>query len=575
MLLSEAILGLIEEAGPKFVFGVPGSTTVAPISSIMRSKKVKFVFALHENSSLGMADGYARQSGEIGVVLLHTAPGLTTALPNLYNSFVDDVPLLVIVGDVNSKSLIREPALALSGLHDMIKPLTKWSYYATSSSDALNAIRRSLNILFSPQPGPCCVIIPEDFLEDPKISGESQYEVGPKKNRMALVPEERRIEETVAMIDRSNWPVLIVGREIKGKDSVEALSYFCSKLSIPVLLESPYPGAYSVGFPQNHPCYLGLFRRELDFLREADLVIALGGQVFTERKYYRENPLNPKSKLVHISSKPWELGKNFHTDIQILANPEEVAKMMDAVVVSQASAKRNEDRREARREKIDRIANRKRDERKMLLSQKSTANSIKPWSLVNGLNKVLRDRDDYVIVDEGVVASSYLAELFDFSKVGTLVGRSAGCLGWGINAAIGAKLASPRKKVIAFVGDGALLFGPQGLWTAANLKISLVVIVCNNSGYASVSLSFDSFGKRTKASVNDSNTVSEIQKPEIDIAKLCEGLGAHCISIFRERELVPMIKKALSSDKVEVIDVHLDPKERGYEGSVGSRSSWT
>src|SRR5207245_2344131 len=99
---------------------------------------------------------------------------------------------------------------------------------------------------------------------------------------------------------------------------------------------------------------------------------------------------------------------------------------------------------------------------------------------------------------EGVVASSYLSELFQFDIPGSLIGRSAGCLGWGIGAAIGVKLAFPKKKVIAFVGDGAFMFAPQGLWTAAHYDIPITVIVCDNAGYSSVKLSFDSFGKRTR-----------------------------------------------------------------------------
>src|SRR5580704_11450217 len=164
-MIAGRVIRFLEGLGAKYVFGVPGSTTVPLISSISESRQIKFISSLNENSSLAMADGYSRASSEIGVVLLHTTPGLSTALPNLYNSYVDNVPLLVLVGDVNSKFLIKEPGLALEGLENLAKPVTRWTYYTKSGSDVFTALERSASVLHSSQPGPCCIILPEDLLE--------------------------------------------------------------------------------------------------------------------------------------------------------------------------------------------------------------------------------------------------------------------------------------------------------------------------------------------------------------------------------------------------------------------------
>src|SRR5579864_7087253 len=184
MMVSDSIVKYLEDSGTRYVFGVPGSTTVSLISSISKSNKIKFISALHENACLGMSDGYARASDSFGVSLLHTTPGLTTALPNLYNAFIDDIPLLVIVGDVNSKSLIKEPALALNGLIDIAKPVTKWAFYANSPFEALASVERALNIMHSPEPGPCCIIIPEDILEEQTANPHTRL----KFNKLKILP---------------------------------------------------------------------------------------------------------------------------------------------------------------------------------------------------------------------------------------------------------------------------------------------------------------------------------------------------------------------------------------------------
>ena len=206
-------------------------------------------------------------------------------LPNLYNSFVDNVPLLVIVGDVNSRSLIRQPGLALDELENLAKPVTRWCYYAKSTSDVATAIKRSVSILYSTQPGPCCVIVPEDLFEQDHV-GALHKPVSPP-TRTTISPDLTLLTEVTTLIDQAEWPVVIVGREVKNEKSIQSLVDFCERLSVPVLLESPYPSAYGIGFPQDNICYLGLFRRESEVMKGADLVVGVGGQAAHREKILR------------------------------------------------------------------------------------------------------------------------------------------------------------------------------------------------------------------------------------------------------------------------------------------------
>jgi benzoylformate decarboxylase len=577
-LIADDIVAFIERQGSRYVFGVPGSTTISLINSISNSKKLKFIAALHENASIAMADGYSRASGEFATVVLHTTPGLSTALPNLYNSFVDSVPLLVLVGDVNSKSLIRQPGLGLDRLEDIARPLTRWCYYTKSATDVITAIQRCGAILSSPQPGPCCVIIPEDILEL-ESQKKLNYDLFSPHGKITITPERKQIVHLVSLMDDAEWPVLIVGREIRSEESIRSLLQFCEALSIPVLLESPYPSAYNMSFPQDSICYLGLFRRESEVMKGADLLVGLGGQLFTERKYYDDYPFDSdKTKVAHIHANPWELGKNVRTDIRILGTPDKVAVMLNEASKELDTRTKAKHNRKSRKARIELIHSKRVHEREKLLSRLQKGSRIKPWKLVSILYDVLSKEQsrghDFTLVDEGVVTSSYLSELFVFTKPLSLMGRSAGCLGWGVNAAIGAKLALPERKVVAFVGDGALIFCPQGLWTAAHYKIPVTVIVCNNSGYSSVELAYDSFRKRSHAKKVVRNGTA-IVEPSLDIVKLAEALGVEGISITKEDHLLRVLKNNTSSDELKLIDVHTDPNEKGFELSVGRNSAWT
>jgi len=566
LLVSEAIVKVLETTEAGYVFGVAGSTSVPLISAISRSKKLRFISALHENASLGMADGYARASGNFGVVLLHTTPGLTTALPNLYNSFVDDVPILVLVGDVNSKSLITEPALALGELIDVARAVSRWSSYTAQPSAVILAIRRALNILHSSEQGPCCIIIPEDVLEM-NISGPvEKVSLG----KTEVYPDPVELKEIELAIRSASWPVIIVGREIRSREAVKALTKFSTDLAVPVLVESPYPSVYGVSFPQNHPCYMGMFRREAEVLKGCDLVAAIGGQVLTERKYSEDEPFGPSTKIIHIHPNPWELGKNLRADIRLVASPERAVVELAKLATKGGVRKKLEANRWRR---IEQLRQKRMAERERFVADGRKTSPIKPWQVVAALKRSLKGKN-YVLVDEGVVASSYLSELFQFTEVGSLIGRSAGCLGWGLSAAVGAKLAQPAKKVIAYLGDGALLFGPQAIWTAAHYRIPIMVVICNNHGYASVSLSFESFGQRSKRSIMVEGC--DVVAPEVDMTSLCRSLGARCRSVTKVQDLYPALRSALSSKEgIEVVDVHTDPKEKGYELSVGMASAWT
>ena len=175
--------------------------------------------------------------------------------------------------------------------------------------------------------------------------------------------------------------------------------------------------------------------------------------------------------------------------------------------ISKGFGRTQAQRRRERKIKIQEIHMKRAQERDKLASKLGDGSGVKPWKLIGAMHEVLKENENFIIVDEGVITSSYLAELFLFSKPGSLIGRSAGSLGWGVGAAVGAKLAFPDRKVIAFVGDGALLFCPQGLWSAAHYSIPITVIVANNSGYSSVALSYDSFGKRSKKKVEYTGTL--------------------------------------------------------------------
>ncbi|MEM4383374.1 MAG: thiamine pyrophosphate-binding protein [Candidatus Caldarchaeum sp.] len=552
MKVADVVADIMVREGAKWLFGLAGSTIVR-LLSYSSAANIEFVMGLNENVSVGMADGYSRYTGSPAFIALHTAPGLSTALPNLYNAYVDGSPLVIYLGDVDSRHELNEPGLWLEDMLGVVTHYTKWCWKAVNPSDVPTAFRRAIKVSTSPNdPGPTCVIVPEN-IEDAEISYEPSDPTSYRINKY-LKPNQDFIALCVSQLINAQRPVVIAGRQVAQYDAVHLLVELCEELCLPVASESPFPFTHSVNFPHDHELYVGLFDPEHPFIKTADVVLAIGCRVFTERTFGNTSHLPKHSRLIHIHTSPWEIARVYPVSVGIVADPKSALETLLNEIRS--IGRSQELSKSARLLTVKRYKEFVESVKNTIRRKEGTGN-VRTWKLVEEMDRILPK--DTVIVDEGVVSSTYLSAFYTFSKTNTLLGRSPGCLGWGVAASLGVKLAAKDRPVVCFTGDGAFMFTPQSLWTATKYHLPVIIIICNNRSYISVKMSFDTLSK------DFGKYVGTDLDPPIDYAKLGESMGASTIIVEKEYEIAPALKSALESDKPVLVDVRTEPMDRGFK----------
>ncbi|MEM4297404.1 MAG: thiamine pyrophosphate-binding protein, partial [Nitrososphaerota archaeon] len=487
MKAADTVTDIMVREGAYWLFGLAGSTIVGLLRSCSY-RGIDLVAGLNENVSVGMADGYSRYTGKPTFIALHAAPGLSTALPNLYNAYIDGSPLVIYLGDTDSRHELNEPGLWLEDMRGVAAHYTKFCWKVSNPNDVPRAIRRAIKVATSPHdPGPTCIIVPEDVSES-----DARYEpVEPSRYRInkQVTPNKDLITTCFHLLMNAQRPVVIAGRQVAEFDALHLLMTLCEELALPVVSESPYPFTQSINFPNDHELYVGVFDPNHPFIKAADAVLAVGCRVFSERAFSNKPYLPRHSRLVHIHTSPWEIARVHPVDVGIVADPKSALEML-----------LNEVRSTGRREFSSKSARLSvvRSYREFIEASKDACRKregvglVRTWKLVEEMNNILPK--DTVIVDEGVVSSTYLDSFYTFSKPKTLVGRSAGSLGWGVPASLGVKMAADDRHVVCFTGDGAFMFAPQSLWTASRYNLPVIIILCNNRSYVSVKMSFDALG---------------------------------------------------------------------------------
>jgi len=553
MKAAEAVVNILENEETKYVFGLPGTSLIPFLEGFESSDKIDFISSLNENIAMGIADGYSRASWSPSFVFLHSAPGLSATLSNLYNAYIDNVPLVLVIGEADTRLEIDEPSHWIDDLRGIVNHFTQWSWKVSNPEDIPKALRRSIKIATSTSGGPTCILIPENLgpSEINYVSHSPEtYHINSKFNADAI-----QITKAAKMLMTSKSPVVIAGKEVAKADAISELIELCECLSLPVLSESAVPFTQSINFPQDHHLYLGTFNPTLPIVQEADTIFAIGCRILPQRKYLPKPPIPLTARIIHLHNEPWEIARSYPTDIGLLSDISSGVKSIIAEVKTRLT-KDIELIAQARNKQIESFLELSRIENEKLLKEGFNDAPIKPWRLIKEMENVLGK--DTIIVDDGITTSTYLSPFYRFTKPGTLVGRSPGSLGWGGPAALGVKLASPNKKVVSLLGDGTFLFAIQSLWTSAKYNIPIVHIVCNNKVYASIKTPWIGY----RGTPNGDFSGTDLSK-SIDIQKLSEGFGVNCATVTQPSELSAVLRRALNSEEPEVVNVVLDPTISG------------
>ncbi len=540
------LLKMLRAEGVEFIFGNPG-TSEAPIMDIMGEyPELKYVLVVQEGVAIGMAEGYARATGNVAFVSLHIDNGMANSLSLLIDSKYAGTPMVVTAGNKD----VRKMAEGRSDLAEMARPFTKWSAEVTHPEQFPSMIRRAFNEARTPPTGPVFLAFSANSMDD-----EAEMDIIPSSRHFTSpLPDHAAIEMAAELVANAETPMLIVGDRVGEHGGVDAAVKLAERTGARVYGH----GSAAVNFPTSHPQWLGGLNvrtaEAVAAIRSADVIVAAGAPVFDDFFYQPGQFVAPDSKLIHIDINPGAIGKSEPTDVGILASPKAGLEHLGHAV----SNKMTGTQVESARGRIETIAAESRAQAQQFeeAAQKAwNAHPMGPAAMAKALADSLPR--DAVIVNDAVSTSGQINSAVRHDGPGTYFGARGGAIGWGMGLGMGVKLANPERPVVTVVGDGSAMMTVQALWTAVNSDIPVVYLICNNASYRVLKVNMNHYRRLTNQPLPEKYFAMDFPTP-FDFAAIARGFGVHGVRIENPDDLGPELQKAIRSGKPTVLDVVID-----------------
>ena len=472
---SEILLATLQAAGVRNIFGTTATGMSPFFDALALQDQTRLILSIAESQATSMAHGYELASGETAVLFV---PGVAipSTLNNLYNAWKDRSSIAVFSDGPSNERPGRD---AFQQMQDWLEPMeqfTKWRWQVDNASQVSEMTRRAIKVAGTPPGGPVHVRFPLNILGEPNLR-QQIYPQSRFKVPMSMPPDPLLVERTAKLLLDAENPLLCAGAEITRAGANDVLMELAELLGLPVAQGFSVYG----DVPFRHPLFAGFYGLGVpNGLARTDLFVNLGAPAPDPGLFTA--PVPRKAQVVHARMEYESIANVYPTDIAIAAGMREtVTSLLDAVrgMATPARLRKIAEPRLAAAREQQALA----DERRKRAAQANWDSSPMSWERLSWeLDRSLED--DAIIVAELDYRTPYFWMDFDRGKK-WLVGQTTGfALGWGLGAAIGAKVAQPDRQVVALVGDGALLFGQvEALWTAARYEIPVIMVVFNNRSY--------------------------------------------------------------------------------------------
>lgn len=541
----------LERLGVEVIFGLCGHTVIALLDAL-RTSKIKFVTTRHEQLAAHAADGYARATGKVGVVLTHLGPGLTNAVTGVANAALDSVPMVVIAGDIPSHYFGRHAHQEVQ-LHadadqsQMYRPFCKRVYRVDRVADLPRIVERAFHLAQSGRPGPVLVDVPMDIFS-------ADLPVGAFRQGLARMARPTIDDQSAAAIvealAKAERPVIYAGGGVLSSGSCRELAALAEALEVPVAHSLMGKGCLR----EDHPLLLGMTGYwgtpiANDKCRTADLILAVGTRLAetSSSSWYPEYTFAvPPTRLIHIDADPAEIGRNFPTELGVVAD----ARLALRALAAAAKGRSHADRGGLRAE----IATRRAEYGAQFAGQwASDQFPLRPERILSELRKTLPE-DGFVVTDVGWNKNG-VAQQFPITVPGTFVTPSGlATMGFGPAAALGVKYAHPNRAVVALIGDGGFGANPSVLATAMEANLAVVWVVMDNAAFGTIAGLEHGHYQTTFGCVFERK--GECYR--VDYAQMAKGYGAEGIYVRSADELGPALKQALASGVPTVVQVPME-----------------
>lgn len=544
---AQAYLETAVDHGVDYVFGLPGTSGQEFIGTIADQEKVRFVLALHETCVVSMADGHARVTGRPSLAQVSTLPGSVNAVGALYDAYRDRSPVVVTSTHVDTRIAGRDSHTEGKDLVELTKQFTKWSAEVHRSDRIPEFLNRAFKVAATPPTGPVYLSLPSNLL------GEVIEQPNPSAERSRVTPrigaDLEAIGAAAELLAQATRPLIVAGSGVAKAGATEGLIRLAETVGAPVVMEPRYS---FLSFPTDHPQSFQIAERNPSFRLplwgEPDLIVAIGCRLIREYRYLPDPVIKPETRCIHIEEDPWEIGKVFPVDIGIIADAKSaIGALLDAYAKSAGGPSGRDERLSLIRQAQEQA----RAELEQRVRKGWDDTPINAARLARAMDRLFEP--DTLIVNESPTSKDILMGNFRFSPGRSYFSNSSGgYLGWGLGAAIGAKLAAPKRRVVACLGDGSSMFGLQGLWTLAKYRVPLLIIVFNNRAYMAVKNQFRGSDERVRLAAEMG---AELVGPELNFARLAEAFGIFGQRVEQPDAIEPAIKRAMEQNGPALVDV--------------------
>jgi acetolactate synthase-1/2/3 large subunit len=551
---AQFLLDAVADAGTPYIFGVIGGA-VFPLFTATVGRRTQVVMTKHESGAAFMADGYARASGGLGACVGTSGPGSTNLITGVASAYADSIPIVVITGQVATKSFgkgaMQESSTEAVNIVDMFKSLTRYSALVFKADRLPDIWQKAMRTALGGRPGPVHLSLPAD-VQDHAL----QVPTYPRPTvQRAKTHDREAIKQAALHLLRARRPAILAGHGAILSGASEELGHIAELLNIPVASTPKGKGV----FPEDHHLSLGPFGYSGSPLAQwyllesgVDVLLAVGTS-FGEWETLGWNPrLQPSEALLHVDIDPYEIGKNYRATVPLLGDAKSV--LMELWY----ELRRLQDRFSrpgGRASYVEAPPDRGRFVNAGSMS--SNAVPIKPQRLIRDLQDAL-PRDALVFVDGGANRSWAIHYWQSFYPRTFFCATGMASMGYGVAAPIGGKFAAPDRVVVSITGDGGFLMNGMEVSTAVHYKKQVIWVVLNDAGYGMVYHGLRLLKRPPVAA----------RYPRVDCATVAEGLGAQAFRIREPGQINrQFIAKLIESGRPTVLDVEIDPDEVGPFGS--------
>mgnify|MGYP002744163455 FL=1 len=553
---SDLVLETLRDLGIDTIFGYPGGAVLPLYDAIYNFKGIRHILGRHEQGCLHEAEGYAKSTGKLGVAVVTSGPGATNAITGIADAMSDSVPLLVFTGQV-ARAGIGKDAFQEADIVGITMPITKYNYQVRETADIPRIITEAVHIATTGRPGPVVIDLPKDvsaletdFIYSPEVHLPSY--------QPTIEPNDMQIKKILKQLSKAKKPVLLAGGGISYAEASKELNEFAERYQIPVVTSLLGQGTIAT----SHPLFLGMGGMHGSFaaniaMTEADFMISIGCR-FDDRLTGNPKTFAKNAKVAHIDIDPAEIGKIIGADIPVVGDAKKALQML----LAEPTVHNNT---EKWIEKVTKDKNRVR-------SYDKKERVVQPQAVIERIGE-LTNGDAIVVTDVGQ-HQMWTAQYYPYQNERQLVTSGGlGTMGFGVPAAIGAKIANPEKEVVLFVGDGGFQMTNQELAILNIYKVPIKVVMLNNHSLGMVRQWQESFYEgRTSESVFD--TLPDFQlmaqaygiknykfdNPETiekDLESILEDVPMFIeVDISRKEQVLPMVPAGKSNHEMLGVKFH-------------------